>query len=547
VNEPAQISHETRMSTSSSTPKGSRPAGNALLVGIGILASRVVGFLRQRTLNHYFGGHSDAADAFYAAFKIPNLLQNLFGEGALSGSFIPVYARLIEGGDEDQASAVANTVLSLLTLITSLLVLVGILFAPFLIDYIAPGFDGEKRLLTIELVRVLFPGAGILVISAWCLGVLNCHRKFLLSYSAPVLWNVCIIIAVVVGAQAEEPHLLAHYTAWGAVIGGVAQVVIQVPSILKVHLHLRPQLQWKNIHVRTVLKNFIPTAAVRGVAQVSAYIDQIIASLLPTGAITGLTNAQLIYTLPVSLFGMSISAAALPELSRLGDGSGEIINQRLEQNLRYLRFSIIPSVVGFLLLGDVIVGGVYQTGAFSRSDVVYVWAILCGSSIGLIAGTTGRLFASTFYALKDPRTPLACALMRVLIATAAGYYASIFGPGLLGLSSHWGVVGLTAASGCAGWLECWLLEWALRKRLAVVIRIESRFLFILWFSALVSGGVCYLAKPVVTGVFHPFIAAAVLLPGFVGLFLLMTYAAGVPECSENLQRILRRIQRIRNQ
>lgn len=529
------------MSTTLPISNGSRSAANAVLVGIGILASRIVGFVRQRTMNHYFGGHSDAADAFYAAFKIPNLLQNLFGEGALSGSFIPVYARLLEGSDQEQASVVANTVLSLLALITSLLVLLGIFFAPLFIDFIAPGFEGEKRTLTIELVRVLFPGAGILVISAWCLGVLNCHRKFLLSYSAPVLWNLCIIVAVVVGAQSDDLHLLAHYTAWGAVIGGIAQVIIQIPSILKVHPHIRPQLLRNNIHVRTILKNFIPTAAVRGVAQISAYIDQIIASLLPTGAITGLTNAQLIYTLPVSLFGMSISAAALPELSRLGDGAGDIINQRLEQNLRYLRFSIIPSVVGFLLLGDVIIGGVYQTGAFSRSDVVFVWAILCGSSIGLIAGTTGRLFASTFYALKDPRTPLLCAMIRVLAAAAVGYYASMFGPGLFGLSSRWGVVGLTAASGCAGWVECWLLERALRKRLAVTIRIEGRFLITLWVSALVSGGVCFFAKFLIGDMLHPFFAAALLLPVFVGLFLFMTYAAGVPECSENLKRILRKL------
>jgi putative peptidoglycan lipid II flippase len=531
------------MSNPPPTSNVSRSAVNALLVGIGILASRLVGFVRQRTMNHYFGGHSDAADAFYAAFKIPNLLQNLFGEGALSGSFIPVYARLLEGRDSDQAEVVANTVLSLLALITSFLVLAGVAFAPLLIDYIAPGFEGDKRMLTIELVRVLFPGAGILVISAWCLGVLNCHRRFLLSYSAPVLWNICIIIAVVVGAQFDDLHLLAHYTAWGAVIGGVAQVIIQIPSILRVHRHLWPRLLWKNTHVQTILKNFVPTAAVRGVAQVSAYIDQIIASLLPTGAITGLTNAQLIYTLPVSLFGMSISAAALPELSRLGDGSGEIINKRLEQNLRYLRFSIIPSVVGFLLLGDVIIGGVYQTGAFSRSDVVFVWSILCGSSIGLIAGTTGRLFASTFYALKDPRTPLFCAMLRVLLAGSGGYFASMFGPGLLGLSSAWGVAGLTAASGCAGWVECWCLERALSRRLSVTIRIERRFLLILWLAALLGGGVCFLAKPLVTGFLHPFFAAVVLLAVFVGLFLLLTYAAGVPECSTNLKKILKRIKR----
>jgi len=521
----------------------SRSSRNALLVGLGILASRIVGFLRQRTLNHFFGGHSDAADAFYAAFKIPNLLQNLFGEGALSGSFIPVYARLLEENDEAQASAVANTVLCLLSLITSVLVLLGILFAPLLIDFIAPGFEGNKRMLTIELVRILFPGAGILVLSAWCLGVLNCHRKFLLSYSAPVVWNLIIIIAVLLGAQADDPDLLAYFTAWGAVIGGIAQVLIQVPSIHKVHSHLRLQLEWRNLHVRTVLKNFIPTAAVRGVSQISAFIDQIIASLLPTGAITGLTNAQLIYTLPVSLFGMSISAAALPELSRLGDGAEAVITEKLESAIRYLRFAIIPSLIAFVLLGDVIIGGVYQTGAFSRSDVVYVWAILSGSSIGLVAGTTGRLYASTFYAMKDPKTPLACALLRVFVAALGGAYASIFGPALLGLSSHWGVVGLTAASGCAAWFECLLLQRMLSKRLAIKIQIEPRFVVILWLSALISGGICYAIKPIFIDLLHPFIAAASLLPFFAGLFLLFTYMAGIPECAENLQRVLRRVRR----
>ena len=162
------------------------------MVALGILASRVVGLVRMRVLGHYLGV-GDAADAFAAAFRIPNLLQNLFGEGALSASFIPVYARLLGAGNEVEARKVARAVGGLLALVVAVLVLLGVLATPFLIDVIAPGFDGAKRELTIRLVRIFFPGAGLFVMSAWCLGVLNSHGKFFLSYAAPVVWNLSMI------------------------------------------------------------------------------------------------------------------------------------------------------------------------------------------------------------------------------------------------------------------------------------------------------------------------------------------------------------------
>src|SRR5688572_29459453 len=173
-----------------SEPK--RKSSASFLVAAGIFLSRIAGLVRQRVFAHYFG-NSEAADAFGAAFRIPNLLQNLFGEGVLSASFIPVYARLLAEGDDEEAGRLAGAVVALLTLVTAVLVLAGVLATPWLIDLIAPGFEGEKRELTIRLVRVLFPGAGLLALSAWCLGVLNSHRRFFLSYISPVLWNVAMI------------------------------------------------------------------------------------------------------------------------------------------------------------------------------------------------------------------------------------------------------------------------------------------------------------------------------------------------------------------
>src|SRR5512145_3142781 len=165
---------------------------SAFFVGAGILISRVVGLIRQRIFAHYFGSSAEG-DAFSAAFRIPNFLQNVFGEGALSASFIPVYAKLLAQGDEKEANRVANAIFGLLALITSLIVLSGILATPYFVTAIAAGFQDERRELTITLVRIFFPGAGLLVLSAWCLGVLNSHRRFFLSYTAPVLWNVAII------------------------------------------------------------------------------------------------------------------------------------------------------------------------------------------------------------------------------------------------------------------------------------------------------------------------------------------------------------------
>src|SRR5437879_7478405 len=210
----------------------------AFLVAVGILLSRLVGFARLRAFAYYFGLESDAADAFNAGFRIPNLLQNLFGEGALSASFIPVYAALLAREDRREADRVAGAVASLLALIVAILVLAGVLATPLLIDAIAPGFKGAKRELTIEIVRVLFPGAGLLVLSAWCLGVLNSHHRFLLSYTAPVMWNAAMIVTLFLYGGAPLPRL-AVILHWGSVAGSALQFAVQVPAVLYLARYLK--------------------------------------------------------------------------------------------------------------------------------------------------------------------------------------------------------------------------------------------------------------------------------------------------------------------
>ena len=406
---------------------------SAAFVAVGILITRLTGLVRQRLFAHYFGLSPDA-DAFSAAFRIPNFLQNLFGEGALSGSFIPVYAALVARGDRRLADRVAGAVASLLALVVSVLVLVGVLATPLLIDAIAPGFSGEKRDLTIQLVRILFPGTGMLVLSAWCLGVLNSHHRFLLSYTAPVMLNAAMIVTLLVFGDQPVPQLPA-ILAWGAVVGSALQFLVQVPSVFRVAPDVRPLIDVASAEVRAVVRNFVPVFVSRGVVQLSAYVDTLLASLLGTGAVAALTNVQLLYTLPVSLFGMSVSAAELPAMSGevgVEPDAAEPLRRRLDAGLRQIAFFVIPSAVAFLALGDLIAGALFQTGRFTRVDAVYVWGILAGSAVGLLASTLGRLYSSTYYALRDTRTPLRYALVRVAMTTMLGYLFALPVPRLLG-------------------------------------------------------------------------------------------------------------------
>ena len=302
------------------SPEPQRRSVAAVAVAAGILLSRISGLVRQRVFAHYLG-NSDSAGAFVAALRIPNLLQNLFGEGVLSASFVPVYARLLAEGKKEEAGKVAGAILSLLTTVVAILVALGVTFSREMISLLAPGFEGDVRELTIHLVAIMFPGMGLLVVSAWCLGVLNSHRRFFLSYVAPVLWNIAMIAALIgfggrLMSSRVEQMQLAVVLAWATVIGAGLQLMVQFPEAFRLNQGLHPSLGLSSGPVRKVIRNFFPALLSRGVVQLSAYIDQVLASYLGAQAVAAMGYAQMLYTLPVSLFGMSISSAELTEMSR---------------------------------------------------------------------------------------------------------------------------------------------------------------------------------------------------------------------------------------
>jgi putative peptidoglycan lipid II flippase len=484
---------------------------SAFLVGAGILISRIVGLIRQRVFAYYFGT-SAAGDAFTIAFRIPNFLQNVFGEGALSASFIPVYAKLLAQDDEKEARHVASAVFSLLALVTALIVLIGVLATPYFVSIIAAGFQDERRELTIKLVRIFFPGAGLLVLSAWCLGVLNSHHRFFISYTAPVAWNLAIIAALILFGRRVDLFSLAEFTAWGSVVGSGLQFGVQLPTVLRLVKRIRPVIDITNAHVRTVIHSFFPVFVSRGVVQISAFVDATLATFLGQGAAAALGYAQSLYTLPVSLFGMSVSAAELPTMSKaIGNSEvvADVLRHRLDEGLRRIAFFIVPSSMAFLALGDIIAAVLYQTGKFTRDDSTYVWAILAGSTVGLLASTLGRLYSSTYYALRDTRTPLRYAIIRVALTTVLGYLCALPLPRALGIDPKWGVAGLTASAGIAGWVEFSLLRRSLNRRIGRT-GLSGSYITRLWIAALLAADIGWTLKIALPHL-HPIPLAAVVL------------------------------------
>ena len=517
-----------------------RSKGAAFLVGSGILLSRLAGLIRQTMMARYLGA-GFAADAFNAAFRIPNLLQNLFGEGVLSASFIPEYAGLLARGDEEEATRLAGAVAGMLALISSIIVLLGVVTAPWLVAIIANGFTGEKRELTVRLTQILFPGAGLLVFSAWSLGILNSHRRFFISYTAPVLWNLAMVLTLIFFHKGNSEVQLAVYLAYGSVVGSALQFGVQLPQVISLARGVRPRLTAAAESVRTVFRNFVPAFVGRGVVQLSAYVDAWLASYLGNGAVSSFAYAQTIYVLPISLFGMAISAAELPTMSRALGTAAEVagyLRGRLSDGLDRIAYFIVPSVIAFLALGDLIVLLLFQSGKFQRGNTIWVWQILIGSTVGLLASTMGRLYSSTFYAMRDTKTPLRFAVVRVILTTLLGYFFALVLPGLLGLDRKLGAAGLTASAGLAGWVEFFLLRRELDKRIGRTRLIPARMVR-LWGAALAGAAIPWIYKLVLDrgnpvfsaheNAVHSKLMALLLLAIYGITYVALTVAFGIPE------------------
>jgi putative peptidoglycan lipid II flippase len=334
---------------------------------------------------------------------------------------------------------------------------------------------------------------------------------------------------------------LTVYAAWSSVLGSFAQVLIQLPAVFASVGRLRFSLRFASASVHTVVTNFVPVFFSRGIVQLSAYIDNILASLLPSGSVALLNCAQTIGLLPISLFGMSISAAELPAMSRELAGEESQVHEKLTKRLtaatRRMAYFVIPAATSFFIYGDTLAALLYQSGRFTRVDSYYVWMLLVGSGIGLVASTSGRLCSSAFYALHNTRTPLQWAIVRVVLTVLLGYLAAFPLPRLLHIDPKIGLAGLPASAGVAGWVEYLLLRGSLQRRIGR-FPVPADFWLQLWSSAAAAAAVAYPLKAWLTG--RPVMAGLVILPCYGLLYFLATLAWRIPEAKGLIARFVRK-------
>lgn len=463
--------------------------------GIGL--SRFFGVIRSVLITNVLG-IGLVGDAFAAAQRIPNILQNLFGEGALSAAFVPEYSRLADT-DPDRAGKLAGGVASFLVCLVTFLTAIGFLAAEPITRAVAWGFTGDRFDLTVRLVRIILLSAGVLVMSAWCLALLNSHRRFFLGYAAPVVWNLAQISVLVTIAVSEirDPSS-AEMLAWALVIGSVLQVVIQVPSVLRENPQIRMTLFWKDQSTVLVLKRFLPAVLGRGALQFSSFIDLALASLLSLGAASSLAAAQTLYLLPVALIATSIVAAELPELSRSQDVA--TISRRLSERLLQMLWLVGPILVLYFAVGPQIADALFNLGGFrvriAPDDLMVIGLTLSAYSLGLPALMSSRLLQSVCFSSGDTRTPARIAVKRVLVSLMAGAILMfqfeqvlVLGQTLTGfgdwnfvwgplpeplrnssnLPARLGPVGLALGSAIGAWVEFWMLRnhvvsgWGLKR------------------------------------------------------------------------------------
>jgi putative peptidoglycan lipid II flippase len=548
-----------------------------LRVALGILLSRLFGFLREATLAYFFGA-GPHADVFRTALRGPNLLQNLLGEQTLSASFIPVYSRLLEQGRERTAGRFAGAMLGLLTAVAAAIALLGIVLAEPIVSLLAPGYLGDAAKvaagtsavdrfpLAVRAVRIIFPMTGMLVLSAWALGVLNSHRRFFVAYFAPVLWNSAIIAALwlagglslpvlgggklaEIGGLSSDRILLA--ACFGALIGGGLQFLVQLPLVLRVLQGFRLRFSLRVEGVREALQAFAPLAAGRGAVQLSGYIDMLLASFLVAGALAALGYAQTLYLLPIGLFGMSVAAAELPELSRrMQPEQSEIVVQRLEQGTRQMAFLTVPTVVGYLALGYEIVGALFRRGSFGDADNWLVYLVLSAYSLGLLASNSSRLLNNLFFALGRTRIPARIAVERVSLSALTGAslmlwfdrysIASVVGS-TEGHGLFLGAVGLALGASVGAWFELWRLRRAVAR-----LHAELRWPWGAMARMLVAALVAAAPSRLVVGWFPTrfnLVTAFLAVAGFALVYLVVARILRVSEVDAWLQHAGKRQQR----
>jgi len=504
-------------------------------IGLATLASRVLGYVRDMVVAHVFGA-GPVTDAFFVAFRIPNLLRRLLAEGALSTAVIPVFTEtLTRGGPVDfgrMARAVTGAGIVVLCVVSAL----GMLCSPLVVAVMAPGWRTDAALfdLAVTLTRVMFPYLVLVGLAALAMGALNSHQRFFTAALGPAVGNVAMVASVLALAAHTSPPIMS--LAIGVLLGGLGQLVVQLPELHRLRVPLVPSGEWRHPAVLRIAHRLWPAVFALAAVQITVVVNTLLASLLPTGTVSYLYYADRVMEFPLGIFGIALATAALPSMAaQAARGELAALRRTLEWALRMSAFVAVPATVGLALLGGPIVSVLFRRGEFSASDAMLTAQALAGYAVGLPAFSATRIGAQTFYALGDTRTP-------VLVG-----FASVAANVILALALMWPLQhsGLALASSLSSYVNLAGLVWLLRRRLhgpggaelwhSLVRTLAASAVLALWCLG-VSGALPHVPAPAGRGI--PWLLLA--LGGGVIVYALAAAALRSPEIGSLLGMLRRR-------
>jgi putative peptidoglycan lipid II flippase len=423
------------------------------VVGFYTLLSRILGLVRDIVVARFFGAGM-AADAFFVAFRIPNLLRRLFAEGSLTIAFIPVFTEYLTQKSKKDAFELARAVLTLLSLTLVVVTLLGILLAPWIVRLQAYGFGGSgpKYDLTVMLTRITFPYIFLVSIVAFFMGVLNSLRHFAAPAAAPIFLNVGIILSTLWLSPLFSQPIIG--VAIGVILGGVLQLVLQLPWIIQKGVSLMPRWMPRHPAVRRIGLLMVPAIYGSAIYQLNQFIGTLLASFLPQGSVSWLYYADRLMEFPLGVFAIAISTAALPSLSKqAAEKDVHEFSETLSHAVRLTFFITIPAMAGLIVLGKPIIQVFFQRGAFDHLSTVMTDRALFCYALGLWAFSGNRVLVSSFYAFQDTKTPVRIATMALL--ANVGFSLILMGP-----LKH---AGLALATSLASTAQFFLLIFTLRR------------------------------------------------------------------------------------
>jgi len=465
-------------------------ARSAGIVSLAVMGSRVLGLVRDQLFAYFFGA-GFLKDAFLVGFRIPNMLRDLFAEGALSAAFVKTFTDYTEKRSEAEAWRLASMVMNALAVVLSVITIIGIIFSAQIVALIAPGFSPEKARLAATLTQIMFPFILLVALAAVAMGVLNTKGRFGIPASASTLFNVGSIVGGLafaywlsgggwarVTGKNMVPEAAAQWAimgmAIGTLLGGLLQFLIQVPSLIHVGFRFRPVLNFTDPGVRQVMRLMAPAIVGTSATQVNVFISTFYASNIEAGP-SWLDFSFRLMQLPIGIFGVAIGTATTPTISRFA-ARGDIGNFRstLSSSIGLVFLLTIPSACGLIILGRPIVALIFQRGAFTAIDTEMVAAALIGYSVGLAGYAAIKVLSPAFYALDDARTPMIVSLVSIGVNGLAGYYLRNFFSGI-GVTAEtpngYGHAGLALSTSCVALVNFCALMFFMRRKIK---RLEGR-------------------------------------------------------------------------